>query len=96
MSQLKSMLGTIDPGQREARLSSPDVTGKDSPRRYGGTRLVDQPAMDASPHTPEAADVEFSLVTGDPLHHAQRVIGLIPARVELPHHKTCVDETQNA
>jgi len=36
--------------------------------------------MDASPHTPEAADVEFSLVTGDPLYHAQRVIGLIPAR----------------
>ena len=36
--------------------------------------------MAASPHTPEAADVEFSLVTGDPLHHAQRLIGLIPAR----------------
>jgi len=36
--------------------------------------------MDTSPHTPGAADVEFSLVTGDPLHHAQRVLGLIPAR----------------
>ncbi len=36
--------------------------------------------MGASAHNPAGSEVEFSLVTGDPLHRAQRLIGLIPAR----------------
>lgn len=37
--------------------------------------------MEQMKHAPDdAPDVDFSLVTGDPLHRAQRILGLIPAR----------------